>query len=149
MIRNSSNPEVQAFLEARHPGFTLESAAKDLKVTPQALSQMLQRGMLLSSAEHIAHVYGYVLELDWPVKTYPNGYIPSQPKHEVKAKGNLRGLARYLRDAHLSANCVAKAAGVSPATLYHALATGNIRLSVLKRISDALGITPKWNWIEK
>ena len=146
-MQNNINPEVRAFLEGRHPNYKIKDVAAVMHVTPQAMSQMLNRNMFLASAERIAEAYGYSLELVWPKKTYPEGYVPELCSSPAEATGNLRGLAQYIYDSHLTPYSVAVNAGITPASLCRSLRAGNIRLFTLQRIADSLGIAPEWRWM--
>lgn len=149
-MNSDINPEVCSFLEEYHLGSKIKDIAEVMRVTPQAMSQMLRRGMLLSSAERIAAAYGYSLELIWPKKTYPNDYVPEYcPTPAYEAKGNLRGLAQYINDARMTLSSVAKNAGISPATLCRSLASGDISITKMKRVADSIGISPEWRWVKK
>ena len=142
--------ELANFLERFYPnGLSLTGIANDLGMTPQAISNMFRRDdMKLSKAEEIASVYGYRLQLFYPVRVYKDDYVPPAPVRLYPDAGNLTGLVKYIQDSGYSITFVAEHNGMSTSTLTTAFKNGDIQLSTLYRILDCLGLWVSWNFVE-
>lgn len=140
--------ELLNFLEGLHPqGLSLNELSGELGLTVGALSNLFMRDDLkLSRAEYIVSAYGYRLRLFFPVKTYPEGITPPVYTRKFDKAGNITGLAKYIYDSNWTINSVSKEIGIWPSILTNAFNKGDILLSNLYRITDALGIYFIWEY---
>lgn len=143
--------EVVNFLERIHPeGLNLNTLARELNTTEQAVSYIFNKDdMKLSKAQFIAETYGYHISLFFPEKTYPGGLSAPPPKRIFRNAGELTGLAKYISDSNYSISFVSMRAGKTSQMLMNALTTGDIYISNLYVILEALGITVIWKFIKK
>lgn len=143
--------ELVSFLEERHPeGLALKTVSEEIGVTPQALSSMFCKDdARLSRIEQIAETYGYTLRLFFPLKTFPvEGIVVPPPKRTYANAGNLAGLVRYINDSNYSIKYVSELVPVYPSMLTRAFETGDIMVSKLYRVADALNICFIWKFIK-
>lgn len=140
--------ELLNFLEDRHPdGISLKSLSAELGMTIGAISNIFIRDDLkLSKAEEIVRAYGYELHLFFPVRTYPVGFTPPQSDRSFENAGNIAGLAKYIYDSNWTINSVSKNMDIYPTVLTNAFTKGDILLSSLYKITDALGICFFWRF---
>lgn len=136
------------FLEEQYPqGISIYTMSKKFKMTPQAVSNMfVHDDMKLSKAEWIARQFGYELRLFFPKKTYSFEYEPKEPKRTFPNAGNLAGLVQYIYDSNVSPSHVAERINLYSGALNRAFERGDILLSVLNAITDALGIFTFWEF---
>lgn len=142
--------ELIAFLEERNPGgVALENVAQLLGTTPQAISNIFRRDDIkLSKAEQIARAYGYELRLFYPVRTFNDGYVPTKPVYSYPNAGNLSGLIKYIHDSEYCFTFIAERMGMHPTTISKVFKTGDINISKLNMLLDALNIYVHWNFIK-
>ena len=142
--------ELLAFLERQHPeGVAVQKVAQRLGCTSQHVSQLfIKDDAKLSTVCRIAECYGYELRLFFPVKTYIFGDKPA-PHREFPKAGLMAGLANYINDSNMTAHSVSKMAGLSFEVVNLALNRGDIKLSNLYKITDALGISMYWQFDKK
>lgn len=150
LLRYTSNVninEVIVFLSDRFPdGATLTDIASVMLCSPQNVSNfLLLDNMMLSKAESIGHAFGYSLLLQYPQKTYFNGYTP-QISREYVGNGNLAGLAAYMRDSNISPGLLSRNIGCGEATIRRSLKRGDIPLSLLHKIEVCLNFKIIWAW---
>ena len=143
--------ELLNFLEQMHPeGISLKALSGRLGMTPGAISNLFMRDdMKLSKAETIVRAYGYELKLYFPAKVYAEGIEP--PKHGLTFDnaGNLKGLAQYIYDSNWTINFVAHSMGMYATMLSNSIKRGDIFLSKLYNVTDALGICFEWRYEKK
>lgn len=143
--------ELLNFMEQFYPeGISLAKLSGDLKVSPQAVSNMFRRDdMRLSKACEIVSSYGYELHLYFPIKRLESGYTPVPPSRQFPNAGNLSGLVKYIQDSEYPISFVAEQANIAASTVARAFDYGDIQLSTLYRIVDALSIYVNWQFIKK
>ena len=139
--------ELVNFLEERHPeGLSLSAVAGVLGVKEGAVSNMFSHDdMHLRRVESIAQAYGYTLHLFFPVRELGD-YEPSKPRVIYDDAGNLAGLVKYIQDSEYSLPFIAEQMKISSNTLRHAFRTGDIMMSTLNQMLDALGICMIWKF---
>lgn len=143
--------ELVNFLERIHPeGLSLKILSDEIGITPQGLSSLFSRdNAKLSRVEQIVGRYGYELKLFFPVRTFPvEGIEIPPPKRTFPNAGNLAGLVRYINDSNYSIKYVANLIPRYPSLLTRAFETGDILISNLYQILDALGICVLWKFIK-
>lgn len=137
--------EVISFLEMALPsGVTVKALSAAMQVPESRVSGMFKSDDLrLSMVENLAGNLGYELHLKFPVFS---GMEPIEKK-EYPCTGNLAGLSRYISDSNRSLSFVAKEACCSYDMLKRALSTGDIKISSLRKVEEALGINCVWEWV--
>lgn len=116
-----------------------------LGVSPQAVSSFLLRDdTMLSTVEKIAQAYGYTCRLHFPKCLNPlyNGY-----RQDTSKAGNLADLFLFAFDRNYSLASLSSRIGCNRSVLDRAIQTGDIKLSVMKAIVTALGISVTWEWV--
>ena len=144
--------ELTAFLRERHGGEMNErEIAKVLGCTQQNVCSMfIHDDMRLRKAEWIAEAYGYTLELYFPKKQFFfEDQLPPPHKTSYPNSGNLLGLTEYMLDSNWSVLHLSRITGCSYMALKNAFADGDIRLSELRRCTDAIKITCVWKFVKK
>ncbi|MBR1434029.1 MAG: hypothetical protein IJ584_02830 [Bacteroidales bacterium] len=142
--------ELLNFLDRMHPdGLSLNALSRKMGITPGAVSNLFMRDdMKLSKAESIVRSYGYELKLFFPVRTYAEGITPPNYAKDFDSAGNLKGLAKYIYDSNWSINYVATLMHMYPKMLSSAIKKGDILLSKLNMVTDALGICYFWRYVK-
>lgn len=140
--------ELLNFLDRMHPeGLTLEALGRQMGMTPGAVSNLFMRDdMKLSKAEAIVRSYGYELKLFFPVRTFAEGIEPPKHGKTFDGAGNLKGLAQYIYDSNWTINYVATEMGMYNKMLTSAIKRGDIFLSKLYAVTNALGIYFIWKY---
>ena len=140
--------ELVNFLEERHPeGLSLQAVADRLGVQRGAVSNMFRRDdMHLSGAAAIARKYGYELTILFPERDLGIGYVPTPPRIRYNEAGMLTGLVKYIQDSEYSISFVAERMHVTANTVHRAFRTGDIMISMLNTMLDALGICALWKF---
>lgn len=140
--------EIINFLETIYPeGVVGKTLAADLGVTPQSISGLFSNDdMKLSKAESIARSYGYELKLFFPLHQRLEWFTPPPPRHNFPNAGNLSGLVQYVNDSGYSVSYTASKIGKDPNMLFRAFHKGDIKISILNRLLDALGICAIWKF---
>lgn len=141
--------ELVNFLEKMHPeGLALKALSDKIGITQQGLSSLFSRDdTKLSRAEKIAKCYGYTLKLYFPIRTFPiEGITVPPPKKIYRNAGNLSGLVRYINDSNYNIGYVANLIKAYPSLLNHAFESGDIQISKLYQILDALNICAIWKF---
>ena len=143
--------ELICFLEEQYPDgkFSVADIASRIGDSKSAVSCMFLRDdMKLSKAEHIASCYGYTLSIFFPEYERESEFIrPLNKKVRCyEGKGNLKGLADYIRDGRLSVSEIAKKIDKDRNVLIKAFATGDIQISTLYLIVDTLGKYIVWRF---
>lgn len=141
-----------SFLEERHPeGLSLSTLAGELGVTKASISNMFNKDDIkLSKAETIAEHYGYRLKLFFPLKRYPENYMPPvRIKETFPNAGNLEGMYVYIRDSGMRLVDAANKCGITRKSLANALTKGDIQLSVLNQFLDGFEICVIWKFEKK
>lgn len=138
--------ELVNFLELQHPeGLSLRSLADDLDVTAQTVSRTFIRDdMKLSRAEEIAKAYGYELKLFYTEKEFLFEPINPVKRKNFPNAGNLAGLIKYIYDCNYSVAYVCTLANMNYNILMAALTNGDIFVSRLYEIVNALKIEVLW-----
>lgn len=141
--------EVLGFLESIFPeGVSGRTLAEDLGVTPQSVSGLFSKDdMWLSKAEEIARIYGHELRIFFPLRKQYEWFTPPPPRQEFPNAGNLSGLVQYINDSGWTVSHAANVIGRTPTSLFRALNKGDIRISYLNDILDALGICAIWKFV--
>ena len=142
------------FLEEQYPeGLSLAALAEEFQVTKGSISNMFNKDdMKLSKAEAIARHYGYELKLFFPLKRYPEEYMPPvRIKETFPNAGNLMGMYIYIRDCGMRLVDAARRCDLTKKVLQEALTKGDIQISVLNKFLDGFEICAIWkfNKIEK
>lgn len=142
--------ELLSFLESQYPeGIAVQKVADRLDCTAQYVSQIFTKDdAKLSTVTKIAACHGYDLHLYFPERTYIFGDKPA-PHRLFPGAGMLSGLANYINDSNMTANSVSKLSGLSFEVVNSALTKGDIMMSNLYAITDALGISIHWQFIKK
>lgn len=143
--------ELLNFLEEQHPdGVSIQAVSQKMDTCTGNISRMFHNDdMKLSMAEHIADVYGYRLNLFFPVRSLTDGYEPAAPRRTYDNAGNLSGLIQYIQDSEYSIPFVAEQTHVSVGTVRNAFIKGDIKISTLNSILDALAIQSIWKFTKK
>lgn len=143
--------ELANFLEEMHPeGLSLSAVAKKLGVQQGAVSNFFRHDdMHLSRIEEIAGIYGYSLHLYFPVRKLEEGYEPRKPRTTFENAGALEGLVKYIQDSEYSIPFIAEQMKISPNTIRNAFRKGDIMVSTLNQMLDALGICMIWKFEKK
>lgn len=137
------------FLEERHPdGLSLAALSQEFGVTKGSISNMFNKDDIkLSKAESIARHYGYRLTLFFPLKRYPEDYMPPvRIKEEFPNAGNLTGMYIYIRDSGMRLIDAARRCDLTKKVLADALTKGDIQISVLNKFLDGFGICVIWKF---
>lgn len=139
--------ELLSFLESQHPeGIALKKVAEKLDCSAQHVSQLfIKDDTKLSTIVKIVACYGYELHLFFPEKNYLYGDKPA-PHRLFPDAGLLSGLANYINDSNMTANSVSNMTGLSFDIVNGALTKGDIKISNLYAITDALGINIYWQY---
>lgn len=155
-IRKKSWPrknlgELINFLETQHPeGLSLKTMSDRWKVSKANISNVFRRDdMKLSRVEEIAKLYGYELNLYFPVRHLDEGYVPVPPRGKYDNAGKLQGLVKYIQDSEYTISFIAEKMGVAPSTLSYDFRKGDMMLSLLNKMLDTLGICAIWNFEKK
>ena len=140
--------ELIDFLEGIYPnGIAIEQVAERIGTTPQAVSNIFRRDdMKLSRAEDFARAYGYELKLFYPVNTNPEEITPESPVETYPNARNLNGLVKYINESKYTVASVAQRTGVHSTTITSAFRKGDIKISLLYEVLDALGIYVFWRF---
>lgn len=143
--------EVMGFLENIFPdGVSGKTLAADLGQTPQSISGLFCKDdMHLSKAEEIARIYGYELKIFYPIRKQYDWFTPPPPKNTFPNAGNLEGLVQYVNDAGWSIRFASQRMNKDPNIVWRAFNNGDIKISTLKQMLDALGICAIWKFIPK
>ena len=138
--------ELISFLSTQHPGgLSANAISRRCQVSPQAISgRFLKDDANLSVAERMARVYGYQLELSFQKQVAGN---PVPPSVSFPNAGNLQGLVKVLTREQITIHQIARRVHVDYSVISRAFRKGDIRISVLKSIVAAYGITMEWNWV--
>lgn len=139
------------FLEERYPdGLSLAILSEELGVTKGSISNMfIKDDIKLSKAEAIARHYGYELKLFFPMKRYPEDYMPPvRIKEEYPNAGNLRGMYNYIRDSGMRLIDAARRCELTKKILADALSKGDIQISVLNKFLDGFEICVIWKFVK-
>lgn len=143
--------ELVRFLEKMHPeGLALKTLSEEIGITQQALSSLFSKDdAKLSRIEQIVRCYGHELKLFFPLRTFPvEGIEIPPPKKTFPNAGNLSGLIRYINDSNYSIKYVAGLIPRYPSLLTRAFETGDILMSNLYQVLDALDICVIWKFVK-
>ena len=142
--------EMIHFLESQHKdGLNIMNIAEKTGLTPQYVSALFHKDdMKLSRAEKFANDYGYTLKLYFPQKEFKFGpiLISQTKRKEYPNAGNLSGLAKYLADSNITIHRFCKENNMSNSILSTAFKNGDIFVSTLYIIVEALGIDFVWSF---
>lgn len=139
------------FLEERYPeGISLAKLSQEFGVTKGSISNMfIKDDIKLSKAEWIALHYGYELKLFFPLKRYPEDYMPPvRIKEEFPDAGNLTGMYNYIRDSGLRLIDAARKCELTKKVLADALTRGDMQVSVLNKFLDGFEICVIWKFVK-
>ena len=124
------------------------AVSERLGVSPPTVTVVFKRDdASLSWVERVAEAYGYELRFSFPEKPMKGSVIQSRvASMDYPNAGKLAGLVECARMDNITINALAIKMKVSPHTVIRAFETGDIKISVLKRMARALEIEVEWNW---
>lgn len=142
--------EVVSFLWTQHPGEKgmARAVSERLGISPPTVSVVFKRDdASLSWVDKVAAAYGYELRLSFPEKPMKGSVMQRRvASMDYPNAGKLAGLVECARMDNITINALAIKMKVSPHTVIRAFETGDIKISVLKRMARALEIEVEWNW---
>ncbi len=133
------------FLRTQHPeGIQVCAVSQKVGVSPPTISILLHRDDAhLSTVEKIFEAYGFSLVLDFykvtPVETYRPLEMPAEA-------GTLAGLVSILHQLRKTVHSVSLAVEVDYSVIKRLFIHGDVKISTLRRILDAYGITMTYRW---
>lgn len=143
--------ELVSFLDNQHPGEKglVRTVSERIGVTPQSISAVFRKDdASLAWVENVAASYGYELRLSFPEMEQKGTVIPSRVvSMDYPDAGQLAGLVECVRRSNMTINALSRRMKVSHHTVDRAFETGDIKISVLKRMACVLGIKVQWVWI--
>lgn len=133
------------FLRTQHPeGIRVCVVSNRVGVSAPNISNLLHKDdAQLSTVEKIFEAYGYTLVLDFRKDTPAGVYRPSEEPVEA---GTLAGLVSILRQLKKTVHSVSLAAEVDYSVVQRLFIHGDVKISTLRRILDAYGITMTYRW---
>lgn len=142
--------ELVSFLGHQHPGEIgfVRAVSEHLSVTPQSVSAVFRKDdASLSWVMKVAAVYGYELHLLFPAMDVKGSVMQARvAAMDYPNAGRLAGMVECVRRSNITINALSNKMGVSFHTVERAFATGDIKISLLKRMASALGIEVQWFW---
>ena len=138
--------EIVNFLEKIHPeGLSLATLSQEMGITKQEISRkFVKDDMKLSKAEEIARVYGCALNLYFTERERLCDIYKPVKKMDFPNAGNLSGLIKFIYDSNYSVSYACRLADMNYNILLKALKCGDIQISYLYKLSNALGIEILW-----
>lgn len=143
--------ELIGFLDALYPeGVSLSTLSAATGTTRQNVSQLFRSDdMRLSEAQRIVGAFGFRIVLYFPIWEQVTGIAPKQKNKERKNPypnaGQLTGLCEYMLDMNRNISYLAREAGYSYGMIRRAFDTGDIKISSLRRLAEALHM-PGFIW---
>lgn len=142
--------EVVSFLRTQHPGEKgmARAVSERLGVSPPTVSVVFKRDdASLSWVDKVAAAYGYELRLSFPVISMKGSVMQGRvAAMDYPNAGKLAGMVECVRMGNMTINALANRMKVNHHTVVRAFETGDIKISVLKRMARALEIEVEWNW---
>ena len=143
--------EVVSFLRTQHPGEKGMACAvsERLGVTPQSVSAVFRKDdASLAWVEKVTSAHGHELLFSFPEKPMKGSVMQRRvASMDYPNAGKLAGLVECARMDNMTINALANKMKVSPHTVIRAFETGDIKISVLKRMARALEIEVEWIWV--
>ena len=143
--------ELVSFLGTQYQGEKriVCAVSEQLGVTPQSVSAVFRKDdASLAWVDKVAAAYGYELRLSFPEKPMRGSVMQCRVAAiNYPNAGKLAGLVECVRMDNITINALAIKMKVSPHTVIRAFETGDIKISVLKRMARALEIEVEWKWI--
>lgn len=143
--------EVISFLRAQHPGEkgVARAVSEQLRVTPQSVSAVFGKDdASLSWVDKVASAYGYELRLSFPEMPMKGSVLQDRvAAMDYPHAGRLAGMVECVRRSNITINALSNKMGVSFHTVERAFATGDMKISLLKRMAHVIGIEVQWNWV--
>lgn len=143
--------ELVSFLGTQHQGGERMVCAisEKLGVTPQSVSAIFMKDdASLAWVDKVAAAYGYKLRLSFPEIAQKGSVMSSRvASMDYPNSGELAGMVECVKKSNMTINALANKINVNYHTVDRAFKTGNIKISILKRMAHALGIDVQWTWI--
>ena len=126
------------------------AVSERLGVTPQSVSAIMTKDdTSLTWVDKVAAAYGYELRFSFPEKPMRGSVMQCRVAAiNYPNAGKLAGLVECVRMDNITINALAIKMKVSPHTVIRAFETGDIKISVLKRMARALEIEVEWSWFQ-
>lgn len=140
--------ELANFLEGFCPdGGSLQDLSEKISCSEAWISGVFCKDdMKLSKAEDIVRRLGYELNLFFPQAEFGPGQNPPKPRYVFANAGNLAGLIKYINDNEYKLSMVAWWTHVNEPVIRNAFAKGDILLSTLYAMVEAMGIDMIWDF---
>lgn len=143
--------ELVTFLGTQHQGEKrmLCAVSEQLGMTPQSVSAVFRKDdASLAWVDKVAAAYGYELRLLCPDVPMKGSVIQCRvAAMDYPNAGKLAGMLECVRMSNITINALAIKMKVSPHTIIRAFKTGDIKISILKRMASTLEIEVEWKWI--
>ena len=143
--------ELVSFLGDQHQGEKriVCAVSERLRVTPQSVSAVFRKDdASLAWVEKVAAAYGHELQLSFPEMPMKGSVMQRRvAAMDYPNAGKLAGMLECVRMDNITINALAIKMKVSPHTVIRAFETGDIKISILKRMASVLGIDIQWVWI--
>ena len=136
------------FLRTQHPrGIQVCAVSDRVGVSAPTISNLFHKDDAnLSTVQKIFAAYGYSLVLDFQKDTPAGLYRPTEMPVEA---GSLAGLVSILRQLKTTVHSVSLAAEVDDSVIKRLFTKGDVKISTLRRILKAFGITMTCRWIPR
>lgn len=141
--------ELICFLEDQYPegNIPLEDVSRRLGESRASVSSMFCKDdMKLSKAEKIVSCYGHRLRLFFPVNDEEKTDEAEPSQKRYRAAGNLKGMADCMNDSGETFYSLAKRMKMTRDVLSNAFRKGDMRISTLYAVIDALGKYVIWKF---
>lgn len=143
--------ELVSFLGDQHQGEKriVCAVSERLRVTPQSVSAVFRKDdASLAWVEKVAAAYGHELQLSFPEMPMKGSVMQRRvAAMDYPDAGKLAGIVECARMSNMTLNVLANRMRVSHHTVKRAFETGDIKISILKRMASVLGIDIQWVWI--
>ena len=144
--------EVVSFLRTQHPGERglARAVSERLGITVQAVSAVFRKDdASLAWIGKVAAAYGFQLRLSFPEIAQKGGrMLDKVAAINFPNAANLSGLVECVKRSNMTINALSRRINVHYVTIERAFETGDIKISVMKRIAQALGIRIQWTWAQ-
>jgi len=128
----------------------VHAVSERLGITAQAVSAVFKKDdASLAWVEKVAAAYGFQLRLVFPEVTFSGAVLQSRVETmEFPNAGNLAGLLECVRQKNLTIHALSCMMHISPHTVMRAFETGDMKISLLKRMARSLHIDIRWDWTQ-